>query len=59
MASGSYITKKVRQKNDWKAPYGPVPEPVPGLFCWKAELKETHKLPPYSLKENIWPENWP
>ena len=32
-------------KNDWKAPYGPVPEPVPGLFCWKPVLKETHELP--------------
>ena len=59
MTSGAYITRKVRQKNDWKAPYGPVPESVPGLFFWKAELKETHKQPPYGLKNLMWPENWP
>jgi hypothetical protein len=44
-------------KKDLKAPYGPVPESVPGLFFWKAELKETHKQPPYGLKNLMWPEN--
>ena len=50
MARFAYITKKLRQKNNWKAPYGPVPEPVPGLFCWKPELKGTQKLPQSVLK---------
>jgi hypothetical protein len=57
MARFTYITMKVRQKNEWKGPYGPVRAPVPEVFFRKPELKETHKLPPYGLKNLIWPEN--
>ena len=44
------MTKKVCQKNEWKGPYGPVPAPVPDVFFWKPELKETHKLPQSVMK---------
>ena len=51
------LPRRYVKKNDWKAPYGPLAASVPGLFFWKPELKETHKLPPYGLKTPMWPEN--
>ena len=59
MTSGLNITKTVRQKKDWKAPYGPLTASVPGLFLWKPAFKKTYKLPSYGLKTPMCPEKGP